>query len=185
MNLLGQTIQLEKQNCFVRGRLWCSGEEIYALESNKPKNTYNGICGKCNTMHVFLDDPNRGFYSSVQDIHNKVLGDREAAERAKGPKKIEDLPIEKRPLPPLHEPILGKNKGIEGNSNSCYMDSTIFCMFAYSDVFDGLLRIDVGKKQVVKELQRLLRENIVGLLRNETGLVERKSHSYLSSFPSK
>ena len=134
---------------------------------------------------MLFHNSNRGFYSSVQDVHNKVLSDREAAERATGPKKIEDLPIEKRPLPPLQQPIVGRYKGIEGSSTSAYMDSTIFCMFAYSDVFDCLLRMDVGKKQVVKELQRLLRENIVGLLRNETGLVERKCHSYLSSFPSK
>ena len=164
--------------CLVRAKIDCQGEQMYALESNKTKKSYNGQCAKCSDYHIHFENSNRGYYTSVKDIHDMIIRDKEAEERAKGPKRIDELPREQRPLSPLRKPILGKNKGIEGNSNSCYMDSTIFCMFAYSNVFDTLLNKNVDNKESVKDLQKLLRENIVGILRGETGFVERKSHSY-------
>lgn len=35
--------------------------------------------------------------------------------------------------------ICGKNRGIQGHHNSCYLDATLFSMFAFTSVFDGLL----------------------------------------------
>ena len=80
---------------------------------------------------------------------------------------MKELRTVKDNLPPLDHPITGKNKGIEGDSNSCYMDSTIFCMFAYSNVFDSLLHMEVHKTEALHKLQKLLRENIVNVLRSE------------------
>lgn len=36
------------------------------------------------------------------------------------------------------ETHIGRIKGIQGQHNSCYIDATLFGMFAFSDVFDDL-----------------------------------------------
>ncbi len=173
MDLVGQTIPLGTEKCFVKDRIECRGEELYALESDKSLKGYNGRCPKCSYVHARFDKPNYSFYASVNRIH-KIYGDKLTDERAKGPKAIDPLLIEKINLPPLDHPITGDNKGIQGDSNSCYMDSTIFCMFAYSRVFDSLLHMKISRNSPVKDLQTLLRENIVNVLRSEKGFVERE-----------
>ena len=42
--------------------------------------------------------------------------------------------------PPLNtvREIIGDNKGIQGHMNSCYMDASLFGMFAFSSTFDPL-----------------------------------------------
>ena len=59
----------------------------------------------------------------------------------------------------------GLGKGIQGHQNSGYLDSTLYGMFSYSEVFDDLLL----KKQTTTDLvevntKKLLRQ-IVNLLR--------------------
>jgi hypothetical protein len=61
------------------------------------------------------------------------------------------------------------------------MDATIFCMFAYSDVFDSLLHMKT-QEQSIRTLQSLLRENIVHVLRSTKGFVERELSSKFVSF---
>jgi len=130
-------------------------------------------CPKCGRHHVQFDRPSQGFYDSVKNIHDKIYNEKLADERSIYPKEIERLTVVHVNLPPLDHPILGKNKGIEGNSNSCYMDSTIFCMFAYSNVFDTLLHVKIHETSL-KKLQTILRDNIVNVLRNALGFVERE-----------
>ncbi len=38
--------------------------------------------------------------------------------------------------PPLY--YVGDQKGIQGNQNSCYLDSSLFGLFALSDIFDEM-----------------------------------------------
>ena len=33
---------------------------------------------------------------------------------------------------------IGEEKGIQGHQNSCYLDSTVFGLFAVSDIFDNI-----------------------------------------------
>lgn len=35
--------------------------------------------------------------------------------------------------------ICGMFKGIQGHNNSCYLDATLFSMFAFTNVFDSVL----------------------------------------------
>lgn len=37
------------------------------------------------------------------------------------------------------EELCGKFKGIQGHHNSCYLDVTLFSMFAFTPVFDAIL----------------------------------------------
>jgi hypothetical protein len=182
MDLQNQTIQIDKQKCFVRGRITCGNEELYALESDKSLRGYDGRCPKCRQAHVQFYEPNKGFYVSVKNIHDMLNKEKSTIERSKGLKEINQLPTVELKLPPLDQPILGKNKGIEGNSNSCYMDATIFCMFAYNNVFDTLLYMN-ATTEPLRKLQQVLRDNIVHVLREKPGgFVGRKITSKFVSF---
>uniref|UniRef100_UPI00358EC3A4 ubiquitin carboxyl-terminal hydrolase CYLD isoform X3 n=1 Tax=Myxine glutinosa TaxID=7769 RepID=UPI00358EC3A4 len=68
----------------------------------------------------------------------------------------------------------GRTKGIQGHLNSCYMDSTLFCMFALSTAFDGMLHRPATESdsREYNRVQRLLREDIVNPLRR---------HGYVSA----
>ncbi len=41
---------------------------------------------------------------------------------------------------PVPDPLyyVGDQKGIQGNQNSCYLDSSLFGLFALSDIFDEM-----------------------------------------------
>nr|KAF6406545.1 CYLD lysine 63 deubiquitinase [Molossus molossus] len=65
------------------------------------------------------------------------------------------------------EIMIGKKKGIQGHYNSCYLDSTLFCLFAFSSVLDTVLLRPKDKTDVeyYSETQELLRTEIVNPLR--------------------
>ncbi|XP_048886613.1 ubiquitin carboxyl-terminal hydrolase CYLD isoform X1 [Brienomyrus brachyistius] len=65
------------------------------------------------------------------------------------------------------EIMVGKKKGIQGHYNSCYLDSTLFCLFSFSSVLDTVLLRPRAKTDVeyYKETQELLRTEIVNPLR--------------------
>uniref|UniRef100_A0A8C5BZ75 Ubiquitin carboxyl-terminal hydrolase CYLD n=1 Tax=Gadus morhua TaxID=8049 RepID=A0A8C5BZ75_GADMO len=63
--------------------------------------------------------------------------------------------------------MVGKKKGIQGHYNSCYLDSTLFCLFSFSSVLDTVLLRPRSKADVeyYRETQELLRTEIVNPLR--------------------
>lgn len=63
--------------------------------------------------------------------------------------------------------MVGKKKGIQGHYNSCYLDSTLFCLFSFSSVLDTVLLRPKSKTDVeyYLETQDLLRTEIVNPLR--------------------
>ncbi|KAI5626179.1 ubiquitin carboxyl-terminal hydrolase CYLD isoform X1, partial [Silurus asotus] len=63
--------------------------------------------------------------------------------------------------------MIGKKKGIQGHYNSCYLDSTLFCLFSFSSVLDTVLLRPKSKTDVeyYLETQELLRTEIVNPLR--------------------
>ncbi|XP_043204796.1 ubiquitin carboxyl-terminal hydrolase CYLD-like isoform X2 [Amphibalanus amphitrite] len=64
--------------------------------------------------------------------------------------------------------LCGKLKGIQGHLNSCYLDATLFSMFAFTPVLDCLLQRPrrPGDIPEYSEVQRLLKEEIVNPLRS-------------------
>ena len=67
------------------------------------------------------------------------------------------------PSKPIH---LGKGKGIQGHENSCYLDATLFGIFAFSDAFDNLLVEDAAmSKHETCKVQKIIRDDIVYPLR--------------------
>ena len=69
--------------------------------------------------------------------------------------------------PYTKEVHFGRPQGIQGHHNSCYMDSTLFAMFAFSDVFDGALhrRKREDDMEDYEEAQQILKTEIVNPLR--------------------
>ncbi|NP_001263208.1 ubiquitin carboxyl-terminal hydrolase CYLD isoform X4 [Mus musculus] len=65
------------------------------------------------------------------------------------------------------EIMIGKKKGIQGHYNSCYLDSTLFCLFAFSSALDTVLLRPKEKNDIeyYSETQELLRTEIVNPLR--------------------
>ncbi|CAO2610468.1 Ubiquitin carboxyl-terminal hydrolase CYLD [Lemmus lemmus] len=63
--------------------------------------------------------------------------------------------------------MIGKKKGIQGHYNSCYLDSTLFCLFAFTSVLDTVLLRPKEKNDIeyYTETQELLRTAIVNPLR--------------------
>ena len=59
----------------------------------------------------------------------------------------------------------GQMKGIQGHHNSCYMDATLFAMFAFSMAFDSALFEHEELKKEAMAFRKHLRENIVNPLR--------------------
>ncbi|KAI8428094.1 hypothetical protein MSG28_002366, partial [Choristoneura fumiferana] len=70
------------------------------------------------------------------------------------------------PLSALGE-LAGKNRGIQGHHNSCYLDATLFAMFTFTSVFDALLYRppEPEDSPAYLEVQRVLREEVVNPLR--------------------
>lgn len=63
--------------------------------------------------------------------------------------------------------LYGKNRGIQGHHNSCYLDATLFAMFSCTSVFDSILHRPKNNDDIAEydEVQRVLKEEIVNPLR--------------------
>ena len=68
--------------------------------------------------------------------------------------------------PELFSRYIGDEHGIQGHHNSCYLDATVFGLFALSDSFDMMLleepQIDIGRK-----IKHILWKGIVNPLRRQ------------------
>ncbi|XP_039256844.2 ubiquitin carboxyl-terminal hydrolase CYLD-like [Styela clava] len=67
----------------------------------------------------------------------------------------------------LDRDMIGKKRGIQGHHNSCYLDSTLFSLFAYSQVLDTILfrRRRPTDLPEYEEAQKVLKELIINPLR--------------------
>jgi ubiquitin thioesterase CYLD len=63
----------------------------------------------------------------------------------------------------------GRNRGIQGHQNSCYLDATLFSMFCFTSAFDSLLYRPRGPQDIkaYNDVQRVLRDEIVNPLRRQ------------------
>ncbi|CAJ0578766.1 unnamed protein product, partial [Mesorhabditis spiculigera] len=69
------------------------------------------------------------------------------------------------PALPEKQALIGKMRGIQGNKNSCYLDATMFAMFAQTKVFDEILRNHKPRTDDAKQLLELLLTEISAPLR--------------------
>ena len=59
---------------------------------------------------------------------------------------------------------LGEERGIQGHQNSCYLDATMFGLFALSDVFDFMFLYE-ARDEAGEEIKSILWKGIVNPLR--------------------
>ena len=60
---------------------------------------------------------------------------------------------------------VGRPKGIQGHQNSCYLDATVYGMFAFTDVFDKLFLKTHAKGKHDDKVRYILLRLIVNPLR--------------------
>ena len=60
---------------------------------------------------------------------------------------------------------IGDRKGIQGHRNSCYLDTTLFGLFALTDAFDEMFLRTQSPDQNREEIAELLCKGIVNPLR--------------------
>lgn len=56
-------------------------------------------------------------------------------------------------------------RGIEGASNSCYLDSMLFSMFYTTNIFDFLLMPNSADSKFMKKTRQILADRVVAPLR--------------------
>lgn len=133
----------------------------------------NGIFGD---IQYFSCPDRKGFFTFLSRCHKdsrfleSLNSNREGLCNAKFGSI--DCPVVSGDIPPLSDPdhllsIFGKNRGIQGHHNSCYLDATLFSMFSFTSVFDSLLHRPPVDEDIVeyREVQRVLKEEIVNPLR--------------------
>ena len=59
---------------------------------------------------------------------------------------------------------LGEERGIQGHQNSCYLDATVFGLFALSDVFDSMF-LKKPTNPTERDISSILWKRIVNPLR--------------------
>jgi len=67
-------------------------------------------------------------------------------------------------MPNQMEKYLGDERGIQGHQNSCYLDATVFGLFALSDVFDFMF-LEEARDAAAKEIISILWKGIINPLR--------------------
>ena len=67
----------------------------------------------------------------------------------------------------IKQRVCGKERGIQGHHNSCYLDATLLSMFYFTTVFDGILHRPKRPDDIPEydEVTKVIREGIVNPLR--------------------
>ncbi|XP_068097734.1 ubiquitin carboxyl-terminal hydrolase CYLD-like isoform X2 [Hyperolius riggenbachi] len=154
-----------------------SSETIAGLEmeeelpSSLTDGVYRGVryfqCGPNKALFVKLRNcrPDSRFYS-LHGPTNQILRCNSIAFQDYTSKCVEENTppaTDKKGL----ECMIGRKKGIQGHCNSCYLDATLFCMFACSSVLDTILLRPPNKNDSNSyiDTRDLLRTEIVNPLR--------------------
>ena len=66
--------------------------------------------------------------------------------------------------PGLFSKYIGDEHGIQGHHNSCYLDATVFGLFALSESFDEML-LEEPKTKIGQKIKHILSKGIVNPLR--------------------
>jgi len=130
-----------------------------------------GCCdGSWNGRRYFSCAPRRGVFVPLSECKRDSRFDMERR-RSTAFGSI-DCPSVPGDVPPLCTPdelkaLCGKNRGIQGHHNSCYLDATLFAMFSCTTIFESLLYRPPTRDDIPEyaEVQRVLKEEIVNPLR--------------------
>ncbi|XP_021004113.1 ubiquitin carboxyl-terminal hydrolase CYLD isoform X2 [Parasteatoda tepidariorum] len=146
-----------------RGKL-VAGIEMEEESSSCTDGTFNG-------KRYFTCPPRKAFFVRLTHC-KKDSRFLESEKRRSAVFGSIDCPSVTGDVPPLSSPedmklLYGKNRGIQGHHNSCYLDATLFAMFSCTGVFDSILHRPKNIDDIAEydEVQRILKEEIVNPLR--------------------
>ncbi|PRD35254.1 UNVERIFIED_CONTAM: Ubiquitin carboxyl-terminal hydrolase CYLD [Trichonephila clavipes] len=146
-----------------RGKL-VAGIEMEEESSSCTDGTFNG-------KRYFTCSPRKAFFVRLSHCR-KDSRFLESEKRKSAVFGSIDCPSITGDVPPLSSPedmklLYGKNRGIQGHHNSCYLDATLFAMFSCTGVFDSILHRPKNSDDIAEydEVQRVLKEEIVNPLR--------------------
>ncbi|XP_035214266.1 ubiquitin carboxyl-terminal hydrolase CYLD-like isoform X1 [Stegodyphus dumicola] len=146
-----------------RGKL-VAGIEMEEESSSCTDGTFNG-------KRYFSCPPRKAFFVRLSHCR-KDSRFQESEKRKSAVFGSIDCPSITGDVPPLSSPedmklLYGKNRGIQGHHNSCYLDATLFAMFSCTGVFDSILHRPKNSDDIAEydEVQRVLKEEIVNPLR--------------------
>ncbi|XP_043284061.1 ubiquitin carboxyl-terminal hydrolase CYLD isoform X2 [Venturia canescens] len=149
------------------------GKTIAAIELGDGQHTL-GTDGTYNGIRYFHCRPYRAIFTEVEHCQpfDMTLADDHMYKLNGSDFGSSENPVVTGIVRPICveadlESICGKYRGIQGHHNSCYLDATLFSMFAFTSVFDNLLFRPPNEKDCpqYEEVQRVLREEIVNPLR--------------------
>uniref|UniRef100_A0A1B6JGQ8 ubiquitinyl hydrolase 1 n=1 Tax=Homalodisca liturata TaxID=320908 RepID=A0A1B6JGQ8_9HEMI len=150
---------------------WVAGIEMEEEHPGQSDGTFHGL-------RYFTCNPQRAFFIGLNQCR-KDSRFLDAQHNHIEPKTKEFGGVDCPPIPGTVQPIsrgsgdmeslCGKFKGIQGHHNSCYLDATLFSMFAFTSVFDNLLFRPATDRDIAQyeEVQTVLREEIVNPLREK------------------
>jgi hypothetical protein len=67
-DLVNTYLRFGDRKALIKGRVFCRGQELYALEYAVDLKGYDGLCPVCRMAHVPLQ-PKRGFYITSESLH--------------------------------------------------------------------------------------------------------------------
>ena len=145
----------------------CAGLELEE-EISVPSSSNGSFDG----VRYFNCPPFRAFFCYLHDCSKDSRFDELPVQEVKqffGPHQ--SLVIEGRVDPPNHisSMFIGRSRGIQGNRNSCYLDATLYAMFAFNNTMDFLLSSPI-EDETKRNIQQQLKESVVNPLR-EGGFV--------------
>ncbi|XP_067052974.1 ubiquitin carboxyl-terminal hydrolase CYLD-like [Acropora muricata] len=132
--------------------------------------------GTFNGTRYFTCQSGRGFFCILENCRkdsrftpNSPSSDTVPSGKAFGSSESSIIKGITGPPEALREEFCGNMRGLQGHHNSCYLDATLYSMFAFSCVFDTLLLRKRRETDLPEydEVQCVLREAIVNPLRVE------------------
>lgn len=131
-----------------------------------------GNDGVWNGIRYFDCAPGRGYFIKLSQCKKDSRFSSVQERRKSALFGSIDCPTVTGYVPPLTTPddlqaLCGKNRGIQGHHNSCYLDATLFAMFSCTNVFESLLHRPPRSDDIpeYRQVQRVLKEEIVNPLR--------------------
>ncbi|XP_069809030.1 ubiquitin carboxyl-terminal hydrolase CYLD-like [Dendropsophus ebraccatus] len=147
--------------------IWELSEKSGLCELTKLLVEVELLVGECNNNSTPLIKVDAGDILAVSSSVQRYPQYRGNGPKLDGGDMYSVLEDNLKEHPPVRESdvlerIVGQRKGIQGHYNSCYLDTTLFSLFAFSSILDHILRSpDVCDAKV----QRILRQDIVNPLR--------------------
>ncbi|XP_015770334.1 PREDICTED: uncharacterized protein LOC107348782 isoform X4 [Acropora digitifera] len=130
--------------------------------------------GTFNGTRYFTCQSGRGFFCMLENCRkdsrftpNSPSSDTVPSGKAFGSSPSPIIEGLSQPPKTLQEEFCGHMRGLQGHHNSCYLDATLYSMFAFSWVFDTILHRKRRETDLREydDVQSVLRESIVNPLR--------------------